>query len=215
MSPHVLTTRRGRPRTPRPLPSSPSGYRGPEALDESLSLGQHTLTTRIRHRPTLMSTTTMDLKFLLIKFLLIISWGSACSNERTIIREPERYSRYEAQPAPQERPPAKPYRRSETDYNEGRATVTQPAIFQTPDRSFDGFRVAGPDSDLAPGWWDSLMEKASRDGRGSLFVFDTFRARHKDLEVYQTDGAAAVLREFKKWAEQRGLGQDFQRYWGP
>ena len=105
------------------------------------------------------------------------------------------------------------YVRGTTDYVAGNAKVVQPNIYSTPDRSFDGFRVAGPDSDLVLGYWDALLSKMSQEGRGVQGVFEVFRARHKDLEIYQTQASSAVLREFRRWADQRGYGSQFGKFW--
>ena len=95
-------------------------------------------------------------------------------------------------------PGSSEYSRGNTTYVKGQAEVTQPNIFQTPDRSFEGFRVAGADTDLNISYWNLLLEKARQKRRAPLNVFDVFRAKHKDLEVYQSDAATAALREFRR-----------------
>ena len=123
----------------------------------------------------------------------------ACTQSPLVISEP---------------PPARPYTGGQTDYGAGKAFVTQPSIYSTPDRSFDGFRVAGIHSDLVVGYWDDLHAKLVKEGRGTTTLFELFRKRHRDLQVYQTGAADAVLREFRLWAEHRKLGMEFKSFWG-
>jgi hypothetical protein len=109
----------------------------------------------------------------------------------------------------------KPYERGTTDYSAGKATVTQPDITQRPLRSFDGIRVAGPDTDLVTDYWDVLLTQSRAAGNGPQSVFQTFRSRHHDLEVYQTAAADPALREFRRWARHNGILQQFDEFWAP
>lgn len=101
------------------------------------------------------------------------------------------------------------YQRGSTEYKAGKLTVTQPNLSTTPRRSVEGIRVAGPDTDLVVGYWDTLLSESN----DALFVFEIFRSRYKDLEVYESGASEAALSEFRRWATNRGNGTAFERYW--
>ena len=108
----------------------------------------------------------------------------------------------------------RPYERSSTDYETGRASVRQPDIKIKNERNFDGIRVAGRDTDLDTDYWDALLAESRAEGRGPTLAFDAFRARYHDLTVYESDAAQPALMEFRRWARSRSIETDFNTYWG-
>ena len=100
------------------------------------------------------------------------------------------------------------YRRGTTSYGAGKADVKQPNIRHTAKRSFEGFRVAGPDSDIEPEYWyGELIAK------GRLATFELFEQRYRDLEVYQTKACDPILKSFRTWARRRNLQTEFDSFW--
>ena len=100
------------------------------------------------------------------------------------------------------------YHRGSTNYQAGTANVKQPNIKYTANRNFDGFRVAGFDSDVDPQYWDEMLI-----ARGQLGTFELFEQRYHDLEIYQTGACAPILKSFRTWARRRNLEEDFSKFW--
>jgi len=103
------------------------------------------------------------------------------------------------------------YHRGTTTYVAGTADVRQPKIKHVPIRNFEGFRVAGPDSDVVPDFWEETLIT-----KGKLGTFELFEQRYHDLVVYDAakSGACdAVLKSFQTWAKRRNLEADFANFW--
>ena len=100
------------------------------------------------------------------------------------------------------------YRRGETAYRSGEANIQQPDITVTPERSFTGIRVAGPDTDIDLSYWKGLLRL-----HGSRDTFDVFSQRYYDLSVNETGAAEAALQSFRAFARNHEIGQEFENYW--
>lgn len=103
------------------------------------------------------------------------------------------------------------YHRGSTTYVPGTADVRQPNIKHIPIRNFEGFRIAGPDSDVVPDFWDEMLITKKKLG-----TFELFELRYHDLVVYDAakSGACdAVLNSFRIWAKRRNLEADFVTFW--
>ena len=102
------------------------------------------------------------------------------------------------------------YKRGNTTYRSGTLTVEQPDIKTIPERSVRGIRVAGPDTDLVVSYWNTLLSESNRD---TSLVFEEFRARYKDLTVYNSGAADAALQEFKRWSRTKNFLEEFNSFW--
>lgn len=100
------------------------------------------------------------------------------------------------------------YTRGATNYATGTLNVTEPSLVHEPERSTEGLRVAGFDTDIDPGYWDERLASLPL-----VRTFELFEARHRDLEVMQAEAAPSALRAFRVWTRRRGLEAEFLDFW--
>ena len=101
------------------------------------------------------------------------------------------------------------YNRGETFFMKGYSVVRQPLVLSTQtERSFEGIRVAGFDSDILPDYWDERLGTLGQRG-----TFELFELRYKDLKIYHTDSAEAALTSFLNWCKRREIDLKFKVFW--
>ncbi len=105
--------------------------------------------------------------------------------------------------------PGRGYTRGSTEYAPGKAVVVQPNLTHSPDRNFEGLRVAGSDTDVVPAFWERELALS-----GQVRTFELFKMRCQDLEVYQAGAREAALRSFREFCAARNILTPFDAFWG-